>query len=117
MRAAALLLALALAACSAPRAPLAPHLDYIWDGPIPEMRIVWTVTENPCGAVSGRALVYGGEQCASGAVKPVALAIIEAPGVCHIIAPAPRSAEDRQRIDILRHELAHCIPGNFNWHP
>lgn len=116
----ALSLALALAACGSgvPQGSPLWSLDHTWDRPIPEMRIVWTVTESPCAAISGRSLRTVSDQCARGdRDRPVALAIIEQPGVCHVIAPAPRSGDDRMRVDMLRHELAHCIPGNFNWHP
>ena len=106
------ILALAALMLTAGTAP-SYTVQQTWDHHIPDITVTWSVTSTPCEAAMRR-LGALPPQCLLG-VKPWALTILDR-GNCHIYAPAPVSRDDGLRVDVLRHELAHCIPGNFYWH-
>lgn len=112
-----LLLAGAVVLLTTAMAPFTLAVRERWEGAIPDMTIVWTVTEAPCIYLVQRRLMDAERLCESTDPRRRALGITIMDGAtCHIFAPAPLDGNDRFRVEILRHELAHCIPGNFNWH-
>lgn len=48
--------------------------------------------------------------------SPVGGCAYPAPGACTIYVPKPRSFEDHERLELVGHEVVHCLGARHEWH-